>query len=97
MLGIAAAFNVEDTSLAQIGLGLLGSYTIEDLPAGNYFIFANDIAGNLLGVSNYHGEFYPGSQSIAGAEPLQVVPGTIIEDIDFSLDPGGAYFRKNCQ
>lgn len=58
-----------------------GSYTIDELPPGEYFVE----------LRNYHApaylnEFYGGSADVAGATPVTVVAGQDTSNIDIELD-----------
>ena len=92
-LAVSAAFSVEDTSFAQMGisLGLPNNYTIPDLPPGDYFIYADDYLGTLIGAGNYRGEFWDGADGtpyVKKAKPVAIAAGSTTEDINFLLDEG---------
>lgn len=93
-LGLTLAFNAADTSFAGLGIVLLGNYTIEDLPAGQYFVYGNDVAGDLMGTGNYLPEFYQDAHSPDGAVPVTVEAQQETADINFVLDKGGSVSGK---
>ncbi|MFQ5754092.1 MAG: collagen binding domain-containing protein, partial [bacterium] len=59
-----------------------GKYTIEDVPSGNYLI--RTVA------EGYLPEFYPEKPTKEGATLVEVKDGTDVENIDFTLEPGGS-------
>jgi hypothetical protein len=92
--GIVLAFDAVDTTLAGIDLILFGgSYKKLNLPVGNYFVYGDDIAGNLLGSGNYVGEFYDNAHSSDGAKLVPVLADQETH-IDFVLERGGAISGK---
>ncbi len=97
---VAAAFDAQDTTFAQLGisLGFLQvPYFIPDLPPGEYFVYADDYLGTLAGAGNYRGEFYDGGDgaySVSQATKVTVVAEQETMDINFSLDQGGTIRGK---
>ncbi|MDZ7262688.1 MAG: carboxypeptidase-like regulatory domain-containing protein, partial [candidate division KSB1 bacterium] len=89
-LGFAVAFNMADTSVAGFGFSILGSYIIPALAPGKYLVYADDIAGNLLGVGNYVGEYYKDAPTPGQATLVNVAQNDTTEGIDFKLDIGGS-------
>jgi len=91
---ISAAFDVRDTSFVGMGisLGFLAvQYTIPNLPAGDYLVYADDYLGTLLGGGNALGEFYDGAEGtpfISKAKPVTVTAGQPTPDINFALGSG---------
>lgn len=95
LAGIAFAFDAQDTTLAGLGIGLLGGYTIENLPAGQYIIFADDYLGNLIeGGGNFVGEFYENAYSVKKSKTVTVQALQETGDIDFELERGGSIAGK---
>jgi len=100
VFAVAGAFNAADTSFAGMGISiglLFVSYTIPDLPPGDYFVYADDYLGTLLGAANSRGEFYDGQDGtpfVKQAKTVNVVAGEATEDIDFSLDAGATIKGK---
>ncbi len=89
-LAVLFAFDAGDASFEGLGLHLLFSYTIEDLEAGDYKVYANDLLGNLIGTGNNHvGEFYDGATTFEHGTPVNVVAGTTTPNIRFTLENGG--------
>ncbi|MBN1464464.1 T9SS type A sorting domain-containing protein [candidate division KSB1 bacterium] len=94
-LAISAAFSAVDTSFVQLGLslGLPNEYEIQGLPPGNYFIYADDYLGTLIGAGNYRGEFWDGAAGtpyVKKAKPVAVAAGSTTADINFLLDEGAS-------
>ena len=89
-LSVIAAFDVADSSFAGLGLGILGAYEINGLAEGEYYIYANDYTGSLLGTGNFLGEYFSDAYSIGEAQPVTVNAGVLTEDIDFVLEPGAS-------
>ncbi|MBN1481293.1 T9SS C-terminal target domain-containing protein [candidate division KSB1 bacterium] len=95
-LVIVAAFDVRDTSFVQLGLTLGSDFTIPDLPAGQYFVFANDFLASQIqdwapGLVNARGAFYDGAAGtpeLANAKPVSVTAGQITENINITLATG---------
>jgi hypothetical protein len=95
LAGVAFAFDAKDTTLAGLGIGLLGGYTIPNLPAGNYIIFADDYLGNLIeGAGNFVGEFYENAYSVKKSKTVAVTAEQETGDIDFELERGGSITGK---
>ncbi len=100
ILAITAAFDATDTSFVQLGvsLGMLFvPYTIPDLPAGDYFVYADDYLGTLIGAGNYRGEFYDGADGtpyVNRATTVTVVAGEETSDINLTLDAGATIKGK---
>ncbi len=90
LAGIVFVFDAQDTSLVKLGFGLLGGYSVENLPAGDYFVFGDDYFGNFMeGFGNFVGEFYEDAYSVKQAKKVTVTADNVTEDIDFILEPGG--------
>jgi len=90
-IGIVFVFDAKDTSFVQIGLGLLGSYTIDNLPVGEYFVYGDDYFGNFIeGLGNLVGEFYQDAYTVKKAKTVAVKANQETQDIDFVLEPGGS-------
>ncbi len=93
-LAFAVAFNAADTSVAGIGLSLLGSpYVISGLPPGRYYVWANDLLGDLMRgllptAANYQGEFYDNAKTPSQATLVSVVENDTTAGINFMLDKG---------
>ena len=83
-------FDAADSSLAGWTLGIGGSYTIENLKPGEYFVYLDDALGNLIGLKNYMGQYWENANTPAGAKTVTVQPGEIFYGIDFVLEPGGS-------
>jgi hypothetical protein len=95
LAGVAFAFDAKDTTLAGLGVGLLGGYTISNLPAGNYIIFGDDYLGNLIeGAGNFVGEFYENAYSVKKSKTVAVQALQETADIDFALERGGSIAGK---
>ena len=60
-----------------------GTYTIANLPAGTYKVWAT------LNGATYAGQFYGGYQNRDDATPVSLAPAGNLTGIDFSLSPGG--------
>ena len=94
IFAVTAAFDAADTSFVQMGisLGLLFvPYTIPDLAPGDYFVYADDYLGTLLGGGNYRGEFYDGADGtpfVNKAQKVTVLAGEETADINLTLDAG---------
>jgi len=97
MLVTIGVFNAVDTSFAGLGIGIGGffggTYTVENLPPGDYFVYANDYTGSLMGSvtggGNYVGVFYPDALTIDGAQTVAVEAGQTTTGIDLVLKLGG--------
>lgn len=92
------AFSAVDTTFSGFGvaLGFFGG-TISELylTPGNYYLYADDITGGLIGANSagesYMGVFYPSTPLINEAMTIPVVAGqTTIPDSAFVLQHGGA-------
>ncbi len=94
LLSIVVAYDAENMSFAGLGLALLGSYVIEDLPVGSYYLYADDYLGELFDSDNYLGEFYNNAHLIADATPVQVLEEQETGNINFQLDAGGSISGK---
>ncbi|MDZ7374425.1 MAG: T9SS type A sorting domain-containing protein [candidate division KSB1 bacterium] len=94
-IAFAVAFDASDTSVAGIGLSLLGSpYVISGLAPGQYYVWANDLLGDLVRAwflptaMNYQGEFYNNARTPAQATLVTVTENDTTEGINFMLDRG---------
>lgn len=90
--GFAVAFDATDYSVAGWGVTSIlngGTFEIAGLPEGDYYVYADDMGGNLLGVPNLIGEYYDGARTPDLATAVTVVEGETTADIDFTLDIGG--------
>lgn len=96
VFALTAAFNARDTSFVRMGISigfLEVEYTLPDLPPGDYFVYADDYLGTLIGGGNSAGEFYDGPdgsgvRSIRQAKPVTVFAAQATDSINFSLDVG---------
>lgn len=75
MITLIFAFSTDDLSLAGLGLSFFSSYNIEDLPPGEYYIYAEDYLGNIEGKECRLGTFYPDAPTPATAEKVTVAAG----------------------
>ncbi len=89
---LVVAFDLSDTSFAGLGISSFslmggeaapGEYTIAPLKTGRYIVYANDLLGP------YGKAYYDGSDTPAGATPVQVTEPDTTSGIDFALDMGG--------
>jgi len=90
LLGFAIAFDPGDTSIAGLGTIFGGSYVIPNLPDGEYIVYVDDMAGNLLGFGNFMGEYYNNVRNPAQATKVTVASADTTENINFDLEPGGS-------
>lgn len=83
-------FHASDTTLANWTLGIGGSYTLEqELEPGEYYVYLDDQLGNLLGLSNYMGQYWENANTPDGAKTVTVNAGEVTYGIDFVLEKGG--------
>lgn len=75
----------DDYTIASQYLDSTGSFILNKLNAGNYKLKAE-----YNGYENYVSTWFINSYSINEAEIIQVVKGDTVENINFSLKPGGA-------
>ncbi len=65
-----------------------GDFAFPTLPAGAYDVWFT--AGPLCGGTNDATQFYDGSATLAGAQPVVVVAGSTTTSINAALQPGGS-------
>ncbi|HNW59722.1 MAG TPA: FlgD immunoglobulin-like domain containing protein [bacterium] len=82
-------FNAADSSLASFSFGLLGSYSLSGVPAGEYILYLDDQLGNLIGGVNYLGQYYAGATTPGEAKRIVVHEGEEVVLDDIILEPGG--------
>lgn len=107
LLGIVFAFDLADTSVAGVaisivgGLGSFGFYSVEDLAAGTYKVYADSyfelvIRLNFMGfpvtikTQSLLGEYYQDARTSQDATALTLAETDTLRDINFTLELGGA-------
>lgn len=90
MITMIFAFRAEDLSLVGLGLSFFSSYRIEDLPPGDYYLYAEDYLGNIEGEECMLGTFYPDAPALAGAERVSVAAGENKWGVNITLRKGAA-------
>jgi hypothetical protein len=93
-LKMVFAFRAEDLALENLALIFWGSYTIENLPAGEYYIYADDYLGNATGRGSLLGTFYPDAADIAHAQKVAVLAGQTTSGINIALRKGATISGK---
>ncbi len=95
------AFDLADTSIApQLGVSEIGSgeYSLDSLAAGNYVGYADSYLNlsidlgdsSTLDIIPHRGEYYENAASPDLATPIALAASEIRENVDFSLEAGGA-------
>lgn len=87
-------FDAEDSSMVTLSIGFAGAINIEGLRAGRYFVYVDDQLGNLIGGSNYLGQFYSAPGSGGQPTPVQVKAGQVTRGVNVVLQPGGVISGK---
>ncbi len=71
-----------------------GTYNVANVPAGQYFVWAQSVdhvdqiySGIVCESTNYYS---PVNCNVAGATLLEVAPGNALSSFDFALDPSGS-------
>ncbi|MBN1541690.1 T9SS type A sorting domain-containing protein [candidate division KSB1 bacterium] len=95
ILALVFVFDAEDTSLVAMNNvlelnGLFGSYSIDNLLPKEYYVYANDYLGSLVGAGDYLGEFYDGARTPAEATLVKVTANERKENINFTLLSGAS-------
>jgi len=88
-LSAVYAFDLADTTLANLTLALLGSYSFDALPPGRYLFYANDILSSFTGGTNHLGQFYQNARTPDQATVVTVAAGDTLSTINFLLEKGG--------
>ncbi|OGC01216.1 hypothetical protein A2V82_08800 [candidate division KSB1 bacterium RBG_16_48_16] len=88
------AFKASDLSLANIAFTLSSFYTIEDLPPGEYYVYAEDYLGNISEEGSMLGTFYNDAATLAEAEKVVVQEGQTTYGINIKLRKGATIKGK---
>jgi hypothetical protein len=88
------AFKASDLSLANIAFIFSSFYTIEDLPPGEYYVYAEDYLGNISEEGSMLGTFYNDAATVAEAEKVVVQEGQTTYGINIKLRKGATIKGK---
>lgn len=88
------AFKASDLSLVNLALIFYSFYTIEDLPPGEYYVYADDYLSTSSEKSDMLGTFYQNAATLAEAQKVVVAAGQSTYGINITLRKGASIKGK---